>query len=117
MSNNILLLGSGGRLEILNSDNSLLILTNCKIFNLGREHAIAWKLQQSEKTAKIHVFPGSHGIGQLEKVNIVSGLDLKDFQVISYQSRLFPHILRPPSIKNNRTDLSYVHHDYHSVIC
>lgn len=47
----------------------------------GREHAICWKLQQSKKVSSVHVFPGSHAIAQLEKIKVVSGLDLKDFKV------------------------------------
>lgn len=47
----------------------------------GREHAICWKLQQSKKTSTIYSFPGSAAIAQLEKVKLVNGLNLKDFQV------------------------------------
>jgi phosphoribosylamine-glycine ligase len=49
----------------------------------GREHAICWKLQKSSKALTVHAFPGSDAIAQLDKVKIVSGLNLKDeaFQV------------------------------------
>lgn len=47
----------------------------------GREHAIVWKLQQSPQVASVFVFPGSAAIAQLEKAKIVTGLNLKDFQV------------------------------------
>lgn len=47
----------------------------------GREHAICWKLQQSKNVATIYVFPGSQAIAQVEKTEIVCGLNLKDFQV------------------------------------
>lgn len=47
----------------------------------GREHAICWKIQQSEKVSTVYAFPGSDAIAQLEKVKIVTGLNLKDFQV------------------------------------
>lgn len=47
----------------------------------GREHAIVWKLQQSEQVANIYVFPGSQAIAQLEKAKIVSDLNLKNFEV------------------------------------
>lgn len=48
----------------------------------GREHAIVWKLQQSPQVASVFVFPGSAAIAQLEKAKIVTGLNLKDFQVV-----------------------------------
>jgi phosphoribosylamine-glycine ligase len=47
----------------------------------GREHAICWKLQKSPQVAIVHAFPGSAAIAQLEKAKVVSGLNLKDFQV------------------------------------
>lgn len=47
----------------------------------GREHAICWKLQQSKKISTVYAFPGSAAIAQLEKVKLVTGLNLKDFQV------------------------------------
>lgn len=55
----------------------------------GREHAICWKLQLSDKVNTIYAFPGSAGISQLLKVKIVKELSLKDFKVIfkfSYQN-------------------------------
>ena len=60
----------------------------------GREHAICWKLGQSDKISKIYALPGSVGIGQLPKVEIVSGLPegfavrfgfLSDCLRVSYQ--------------------------------
>jgi hypothetical protein len=47
----------------------------------GREHAICWKLQQSNKVSTVYAFPGSPAIAQLEKSKVVGGLNLKDFQV------------------------------------
>lgn len=47
----------------------------------GREHAICWKLQLSNKVNTIYAFPGSAGISQLLKVKIVTELSLKDFKV------------------------------------
>lgn len=47
----------------------------------GREHALCWKLAQSKNVSAVHVFPGSQVITQIDKTKIVSGLDLKDFQV------------------------------------
>ena len=48
----------------------------------GREHAICWKLQLSDKVNTVYAFPGSAGISQLLKVKIVTELSLKDFKVI-----------------------------------
>lgn len=50
----------------------------------GREHAICWKLAQSSHVNKVFVFPGSCGIAEVQKVEIVQGLSLKNFQVIPY---------------------------------
>ncbi|KAG5682651.1 hypothetical protein PVAND_011990 [Polypedilum vanderplanki] len=51
----------------------------------GREHALAWKLQQSKHVAHIFTFPGSFAISQLEKAKIVSSneMNLKDFTGIA----------------------------------
>lgn len=47
----------------------------------GREHAICWKLQSSEQVATISAFPGSDAIEELEKVKVVKGLNMMNFQV------------------------------------
>lgn len=47
----------------------------------GREHAICWKLSQSEQVAKIYALPGSHGIAQVSKCSNLSDVNAKDFQV------------------------------------
>ena len=44
----------------------------------GREHALAWKLSQSETVERIYVAPGNGGTAQLEKttnVDIPAGPD------------------------------------------
>lgn len=51
------------------------------IGNGGREHAICWKLSQSEHLEKIYVLPGSFGIGKLDKCENVGDISVKDFQV------------------------------------
>ncbi|VEN45085.1 unnamed protein product [Callosobruchus maculatus] len=58
MSKNVLIVGSG-----------------------GREHAIAWKISQSEKIKRIFAAPGSHAIQQVDKVENVN-LDIKNFEEI-----------------------------------
>jgi phosphoribosylamine--glycine ligase/phosphoribosylformylglycinamidine cyclo-ligase len=61
------------------SDNHLRILL---IGNGGREHALAWKLNQSHRVARIFVAPGNGGTGsgQLSKVeNIPIGSGKADF--------------------------------------
>lgn len=57
MSQNVLVIGSG-----------------------GREHAICWKLSQSTHVNKIFVSPGSIAISQVNKVSNVA-LDIKNFPV------------------------------------
>jgi phosphoribosylamine-glycine ligase len=51
--------------------------------NIGREHALAWKLQQSKHVARVFSFPGSIAIAQLAKTTIVGSdqMNLKDFAV------------------------------------
>ncbi|XP_017485656.1 PREDICTED: trifunctional purine biosynthetic protein adenosine-3 [Rhagoletis zephyria] len=49
----------------------------------GREHAICWKLSQSEQVVKIYALPGSHGIAQVPKCSNLSGVNAKDFQGIA----------------------------------
>lgn len=46
----------------------------------GREHAIVWKLQQSNLVKEIFVAPGSHAIHQVQKVQ-TADLDVKNFEV------------------------------------
>lgn len=48
----------------------------------GREHAICWKLSQSEHIENIFVIPGSPGIAETQKVSNVSNIGLKDFKGI-----------------------------------
>lgn len=57
MSQNVLVIGSG-----------------------GREHAICWKLSQSSHVKQIFAAPGSYAISQVEKVSNVS-LDIKKLNV------------------------------------
>lgn len=47
----------------------------------GREHAICWKLAQSPKVAKVYALPGSPGIGQLDKVSLVSNISVANLDV------------------------------------
>ncbi|XP_055838329.1 trifunctional purine biosynthetic protein adenosine-3 [Episyrphus balteatus] len=51
--------------------------------NGGREHAICWKLSESEKVEKIYVLPGSAGIERVNKCENVKDVDIKDFQGIA----------------------------------
>lgn len=48
----------------------------------GREHAIVWKLSQSNLVGDIYVAPGSHAISLVPKTQNVS-LDIKNFEVRS----------------------------------
>ncbi|XP_022916991.2 trifunctional purine biosynthetic protein adenosine-3 [Onthophagus taurus] len=59
MSSNVLIIGSG-----------------------GREHAITWKLSQSNHLKNIFVAPGSFAIGNEPKVKIIN-IDIKNFELIS----------------------------------
>ncbi|KAL1138229.1 hypothetical protein AAG570_009918 [Ranatra chinensis] len=47
----------------------------------GREHAICWKLSMSSQVKRIFVAPGSIGIAETEKVEIVS-LNIKDHKLL-----------------------------------
>lgn len=48
----------------------------------GREHAICWKLSESDRVSRIFALPGSVGIATVNKVEIVSKVPLLDgFQV------------------------------------
>ncbi|KAJ8923320.1 hypothetical protein NQ315_001878 [Exocentrus adspersus] len=49
------------------------------IGNGGREHAIVWKIAQSEKVQQIFAAPGSYGMQQVSKVKNVE-LDVKNFK-------------------------------------
>lgn len=51
----------------------------------GREHALVWKLAQSDQVARIFVLPGSYEIGRLPKVSFVEGLKGggKDFEAVA----------------------------------
>lgn len=51
----------------------------------GREHALVWKLSQSDKVAHIFVLPGSYEINLLPKVSVVEGLQGggKDFEAVA----------------------------------
>lgn len=46
----------------------------------GREHAICWKLCQSDRVSQVYVAPGSQAI-RLDKPELVELVDLKGFQV------------------------------------
>lgn len=63
------------------------------IGNGGREHAICFKLNQSQHLEKIFVLPGSFGISQLDKCKNVSDINVKDFEVcnkkiLNFSSRI-----------------------------
>lgn len=45
----------------------------------GREHALAWKLSQSETVERIYVAPGNGGTAQLEKTTNVDIPTSPDF--------------------------------------
>lgn len=53
----------------------------------GREHAIVWKLNQSEFVKEIYVAPGSHAIQQVAKAQTID-LDIKNFEVYIYFLKL-----------------------------
>lgn len=51
------------------------------IGNGGREHAIVWKLSQSNKVNEIYVAPGSWAIQQVDKKVKNVNLNIKNFRV------------------------------------
>lgn len=69
MSNKVLLIGSG-----------------------GREHAIAWKLSQSNVIESIFVAPGGWAIQQVVKTKNVN-LNIKDFKVSKLKNQRFKFFL------------------------
>lgn len=52
----------------------------------GREHAICWKLAQSEEVKQIYVSPGNAGISEVNKVTCVT-LDVKDHEAVASWSK------------------------------
>ncbi|XP_063228160.1 trifunctional purine biosynthetic protein adenosine-3 isoform X2 [Bacillus rossius redtenbacheri] len=48
----------------------------------GREHAICWKLSQSDHVKQIFVSPGNAGISQVDKVILVE-LDVKNYEAVA----------------------------------
>jgi phosphoribosylamine--glycine ligase/phosphoribosylformylglycinamidine cyclo-ligase len=50
--------------------------------NGGREHAIAWKLQQSPRVEHIFVVPGNGGTAQLANVTNISSIKQEDFPAL-----------------------------------
>jgi phosphoribosylamine--glycine ligase len=50
--------------------------------NGGREHAIAWKLLQSQVVEHIYVVPGNGGTANLEKVTNVDAIKQEDFPAL-----------------------------------
>lgn len=56
------------------------------IGNGGREHAISWKLAQSEEVKQIYVCPRNPGISEVNKVTCVT-LDIKDHEAIASWSK------------------------------
>lgn len=46
----------------------------------GREHAIIWKISQSDLVQKIFAIPGSYAISKVEKAENVS-IDVNKFEV------------------------------------
>lgn len=47
----------------------------------GREHALVWKLSQSDRVKQIFAIPGSCAIETIEKASSVSNIEVKNFQV------------------------------------
>ena len=41
----------------------------------GREHAIAWKVSQSDRVDKIYCAPGNAGIGQIAECVDIGAMD------------------------------------------
>ena len=50
----------------------------------GREHAMAWKLAQSEKVAHVYVAPGNGGTACLEKVSTVAISEKEHDKIIDF---------------------------------
>lgn len=46
----------------------------------GREHALAWKLTQSERVAHVYVVPGNGGTAALDGVSNIRHVQANDYQ-------------------------------------
>jgi len=49
----------------------------------GREHALAWKLAQSPKLAKLNAAPGNPGIAEIAEIHV---LDVGDHEAVARHS-------------------------------
>ncbi len=63
----------------------------------GREHAITWKVSQSNQVKKIFVVPGNPGIGKENKVNLVeiSSPTIQDYIKIAQENEIDLTIVGP----------------------
>ena len=63
----------------------------------GREHAITWKVSQSNQVKKIFVIPGNPGIGKENKVNLVeiSSPTIQDYIKIAQDNEIDLTIVGP----------------------
>ena len=50
----------------------------------GREHALAWKLAQSQRCETLYCAPGNPGITAESKVQSVASLDISDHAAVRY---------------------------------
>ena len=50
----------------------------------GREHAMAWKLAQSEKVAHVYVAPGNGGTASLAKVSNVAISEKEHDKILAF---------------------------------
>ncbi|KAJ4445407.1 hypothetical protein ANN_07212 [Periplaneta americana] len=63
----------------------------------GREHAICWKLAQSEQVKQVYVAPGNTGISHIDKVTCIS-LNIKDHKFRSRTNKKLMELYGEPSI-------------------
>lgn len=56
------------------------------IGNGGREHALAWKLNESPRVEQMHVLPGNSGTETLSKAQNVLNIDVNDHASLAFYS-------------------------------
>lgn len=63
----------------------------------GREHALAWKLAQSERVKKLYALPGNAGIGQLAERVPGSVMDIRGIADFAERERIDLTVIGPES--------------------
>ena len=63
----------------------------------GREHALVWKIKQSEKVGKIFCAPGNAGISQIAECVDISVTDIKKLLKFAKKEKIDLTVVGPES--------------------